>query len=75
MLHDLSVLRNEEVSEMAKCEFCDKGVVFGIQVSHSHRRSNRPWKPNEDTDDDGQSDDGSLAPPRYEYGPDETPLF
>ena len=27
---------------MAKCEFCDKGVVFGIQVSHSHRRSNRP---------------------------------
>ena len=24
---------------MAKCEFCDKGVVFGIQVSHSHRRS------------------------------------
>ena len=31
---------------MAKCEFCDKGVVFGIQVSHSHRRSNRPWKPN-----------------------------
>ena len=22
---------------MAKCEFCDKGVVFG---------SNRPWKPN-----------------------------
>ena len=22
---------------MAKCEFCDKGVTFGIQVSHSHR--------------------------------------
>ena len=20
---------------MAKCEFCDKGVTFGIQVSHS----------------------------------------
>ena len=31
---------------MAKCEFCNKGVVFGNQVSHSHRRSNRPWKPN-----------------------------
>ena len=31
---------------MAKCEFCDKGVVFGIKVSHSHRRTNRPWKPN-----------------------------
>jgi large subunit ribosomal protein L28 len=32
--------------KMAKCEFCDKGVAFGIQVSHSHRRSNRTWKPN-----------------------------
>ena len=31
---------------MAKCDFCEKGVVFGIQVSHSHRRSNRAWKPN-----------------------------
>ena len=37
---------SEEVSNMAKCEFCDKGVTFGIQVSHSHRRSNRVWKPN-----------------------------
>ena len=31
---------------MAKCEFCGKGVTFGIKVSHSHRRSNRAWKPN-----------------------------
>ena len=31
---------------MAKCEVCGKGVSFGIQVSHSHRRSNRMWKPN-----------------------------
>ena len=31
---------------MAKCQFCDKGVSFGIKVSHSHRRSNRTWKPN-----------------------------
>ena len=30
---------------MAKCQFCDKDVAFGIQVSHSHRRSNRTWKP------------------------------
>ncbi len=37
---------SKEVQRMAKCEFCDKGVTFGIQVSHSHRRSNRPWKPN-----------------------------
>lgn len=31
---------------MAKCSVCDKGVTFGIAVSHSHRRSNRMWKPN-----------------------------
>lgn len=31
---------------MAKCDICGKGVVFGITVSHSHRRSNRTWKPN-----------------------------
>ena len=24
---------------MAKCDICNKGVTFGIQVSHSHRRS------------------------------------
>ena len=28
---------------MAKCDICNKGVTFGIQVSHSHRRSNRTW--------------------------------
>lgn len=32
--------------KMAKCDICNKGVTFGIQVSHSHRRSNRTWKPN-----------------------------
>ena len=31
---------------MAKCDICNKGVTFGIKVSHSHRRSNRAWKPN-----------------------------
>ena len=31
---------------MAKCDICGKGMTFGIQVSHSHRRSNRTWKPN-----------------------------
>lgn len=31
---------------MAKCEVCGKGVAFGIKVSHSHRRSNRTFKPN-----------------------------
>ena len=42
----IEVRNSKEVQRMAKCEFCDKGVTFGIQVSHSHRRSNRPWKPN-----------------------------
>lgn len=31
---------------MAKCSVCGKGVSFGIKVSHSHRRSNKMWKPN-----------------------------
>ncbi len=31
---------------MAKCDICGKGVTFGIKVSHSHRRTNRAWKPN-----------------------------
>ncbi|MBE7048130.1 MAG: 50S ribosomal protein L28 [Ruminococcaceae bacterium] len=31
---------------MAKCAVCGKSMVFGIKVSHSHRRSNRTWKPN-----------------------------
>ena len=31
---------------MAKCAICDKGVHFGNNVSHSHRRSNKMWKPN-----------------------------
>ena len=31
---------------MAKCEICGKGVTFGINVSHSHRRTNRTFKPN-----------------------------
>ncbi len=31
---------------MAKCEVCGKGVHFGNNVSHSHRRSNRAWSAN-----------------------------
>lgn len=31
---------------MAKCDVCGKSLSFGIKVSHSHRRSNRVWKPN-----------------------------
>ena len=39
-------VRIRRCSRMAKCEVCGKGVTFGIKVSHSHRRSNRTWKPN-----------------------------
>ena len=28
------------------CDICGKTPVFGKQVSHSHRRSNRRWNPN-----------------------------
>jgi len=31
---------------MAKCAICGKGVSFGIKLSHSHRRTNRAFKPN-----------------------------
>ncbi len=31
---------------MAKCYCCQKEVKFGNKISHSHRRSNRAWKPN-----------------------------
>ena len=31
---------------MAKCEVCGKGVNFGLQVSHSNRKSNRSWSAN-----------------------------
>ena len=42
----LSFQHHREVQNMAKCDICGKGVTFGIKVSHSHRRSNRTWKPN-----------------------------
>lgn len=31
---------------MAKCEICEKDVTFSMQVSHSHRRTARTFKPN-----------------------------
>lgn len=42
----LEVKTKKEVFIMAKCEVCGKGVTFGIKVSHSHRRSNKAFKPN-----------------------------
>lgn len=29
-----------------RCEICNKSVVFGHQISHSDRKSNRSWAPN-----------------------------
>ena len=37
---------SKEVHTMAKCAICEKGVHYGNNVSHSHRRSNRVWKSN-----------------------------
>ena len=34
---------------MAKCEICDKEVKFSLQLSHSHRRTARTFKPNVQT--------------------------
>ncbi|MEG0873155.1 MAG: 50S ribosomal protein L28 [Clostridia bacterium] len=34
---------------MAKCEICAKDINFSLQVSHSHRRTARTWKPNVQT--------------------------
>ncbi len=28
------------------CEVCGKGLVTGFNVSHSHRKTKRTWKPN-----------------------------
>jgi len=30
----------------AVCDVCGRGPNFGMQVSHSHRRSSRRWNPN-----------------------------
>jgi large subunit ribosomal protein L28 len=34
------------VAMAAVCDICGRGPGFGMQVSHSHRRSNRRWNPN-----------------------------
>jgi large subunit ribosomal protein L28 len=31
---------------MARCAICDKGVHFGNNVSHSHRKTPKMWKSN-----------------------------
>lgn len=31
---------------MAKCDLCGKAPLFGKQISHSHKLSNRKWSVN-----------------------------
>jgi large subunit ribosomal protein L28 len=31
---------------MAKCDICGKSVQFGNNVSHSHKKTRKMWKPN-----------------------------
>jgi len=31
---------------MAKCNICGKAVQFGNNVSHSHKKTKRIWRPN-----------------------------
>ena len=39
--------RKEYLVEMASvCELCGKGPSWGMNVSHSHRRTKRRWNPN-----------------------------
>ena len=40
------VIAQKEVSSMAKCTVCGKGVASGFQISHSHIRTKRTWSPN-----------------------------
>ncbi|MGE5474229.1 MAG: 50S ribosomal protein L28 [Ignavibacteriales bacterium] len=31
---------------MAKCSICEKQIVFGLNVAHSNKKTNRSWRPN-----------------------------
>ena len=39
-------LGSESLSVSSRCTLCGKGVVFGHNVSHSNRKTNRRWRPN-----------------------------
>ncbi|MDD3519892.1 MAG: 50S ribosomal protein L28 [Actinomycetota bacterium] len=30
----------------SRCDICNKEVMFGCSISHSHRKNNRTFKPN-----------------------------
>ena len=46
MLYLWIELLEKEVLYMAKCSICEKQIVFGLNVSHSNKKTNRAWKPN-----------------------------
>lgn len=42
----LSFFREEVIRMSAYCEICQKGAMSGMNVSHSHLKTKRKWKPN-----------------------------
>jgi large subunit ribosomal protein L28 len=36
----------EETSVAGRCELCGKKIAFGHNVSHSHHKTGRVWRPN-----------------------------
>lgn len=38
--------REEVIHMSAYCEICQKGAMSGMNVSHSHLKTKRKWKPN-----------------------------
>lgn len=45
-MFELFRVTKEVFAVSKKCEICGKGLVFGVQYSHSHRQSKRTWSPN-----------------------------
>jgi len=45
MVKSVSLI-SKEVQVARRCEICGKGPIFGHNISHSHRVTNRRWNPN-----------------------------
>ncbi len=39
-------ISKEVFSVSRRCEICNKGVISGLQASHSNRKTKRKWAPN-----------------------------
>ena len=44
--YNSSVILKEGVIMASYCEICHKGIMSGMNVSHSHLKTKRKWKPN-----------------------------